>query len=112
MSDDLSNAKVFVGRLPDGCTDKDLEDLFRTYGQVTQVDLVGKYGFVHMTKREEADEAIKKLNNYNFMGSQLTVQISTSKLSNTGKQRNNNYQNNNRRGGGGGGPMKGRTPYG
>ena len=29
----------------------------------------------HMTKREEAEEAIKKLGNYQFMGSQLTVQV-------------------------------------
>jgi hypothetical protein len=28
-----------------------------------------------MNKVEEAEEAIKKLNNYNFMGSQLTVQV-------------------------------------
>lgn len=28
-----------------------------------------------MSKREEAEEAIKKLSNYQFMGSQLTVQV-------------------------------------
>lgn len=44
MSD--ANSKVFVGRLPDGCTEKDLETLFSTYGVVKQIDLIGKYGFV------------------------------------------------------------------
>jgi RNA recognition motif-containing protein len=40
------NAKVFVGRLPEGCTAKDMEDLFSTYGSVNQCDIIGKYGFV------------------------------------------------------------------
>ena len=39
------------------------------------IDLICVSNGQHMTKREEAEEAIKKLNNYNFMGSQLTVQV-------------------------------------
>ncbi|RWS30094.1 RNA-binding protein 4B-like isoform X2 [Leptotrombidium deliense] len=67
--------KLFVGRLPEGCTSKDLEDLFGKYGQVTECDVVGKFGFVHLSKREEAEECIKKLHKYQFMGSQLSVEV-------------------------------------
>ncbi|CAG2120284.1 unnamed protein product, partial [Medioppia subpectinata] len=52
---DAANAKVFVGRLPDGCTEKDLEDLFRTYGTVKQTDLIGKYGFVVTYRHRRID---------------------------------------------------------
>ncbi|RWS15815.1 RNA-binding protein 4B-like isoform X2 [Dinothrombium tinctorium] len=67
--------KLFVGRLPEGCTSKDLEELFGKYGKVTECDVVGKFGFVHLSKREEAEECIKKLHKYSFMGSQLSVEV-------------------------------------
>lgn len=38
--------KIFVGRLPEGCSSKDLEDLFGKYGTVSECDVVGRFGFV------------------------------------------------------------------
>ncbi|XP_053214800.1 uncharacterized protein LOC128398020 isoform X1 [Panonychus citri] len=76
----VPRTKLFVGRLPDNCTSNQLEDLFRKYGQVKECDVVGRYGFVHMSKSEEAEECVKKLNRYSFMGSVLTVEFSTSKV--------------------------------
>ncbi|XP_074600591.1 uncharacterized protein LOC141854705 [Brevipalpus obovatus] len=75
-----TKTKIFVGRLPEGCSSKDLEDLFGKYGTVSECDVVGKFGFVHMSKTEEAEECVKKLNKYSFMGSSLTVEFSTSKV--------------------------------
>lgn len=86
--------KLFVGRLPSGVKEFQLKRLFSTYGEVTHCDIVGKYGFVvcyysyiykivywsfftiqHMKNQEEANEAMNKMNNYNFNGSTLTVQV-------------------------------------
>jgi len=72
--------KLFVGHLPDGCTNEDLQALFEKYGVVKECDVITKYGFVHMSTSEEAEDAIKALNNYNFRGSSLSVERSKSKL--------------------------------
>ncbi|XP_076350850.1 uncharacterized protein LOC143247138 isoform X2 [Tachypleus tridentatus] len=72
--------KIFVGRLPDDCNSTELQGLFEKYGTVTECDVIRKYGFVHMSSPEEADTAIKELNNYNLRGSTISVEPSTSKL--------------------------------
>lgn len=72
--------KIFVGHLPDGCRNEDLQQLFSKYGTVTECDVINKYGFVHMSSPEEADKAIQSLNNYNLMGSNISVEPSKSKL--------------------------------
>ncbi|XP_077521887.1 uncharacterized protein LOC144132989 isoform X1 [Amblyomma americanum] len=72
--------KLFVGHLPDGLRTEELQELFAKYGTVTECDVINKYGFVHMATEEQAEEALKNLNNYNFMGSTLSVERSTSKF--------------------------------
>ncbi|KAL3249316.1 hypothetical protein MRX96_056078 [Rhipicephalus microplus] len=72
--------KLFVGHLPDGLHTEELSELFSKYGTVAERDVINKYGFVHMSTEEEAKEALKNLNNYNFMGSTLSVERSTSKF--------------------------------
>ncbi|XP_042143239.1 RNA-binding protein lark isoform X1 [Ixodes scapularis] len=72
--------KLFVGHLPDGLRTEELQELFAKYGTVTECDVINKYGFVHMSTEEECEEALKNLNNYNFMGSTLSVERSTSKF--------------------------------
>lgn len=72
--------KIFVGHLPDNCRSEDLQALFEKHGVVKECDVINKYGFVHMSTAEEADAAIKALNNFEFMGSRLSVEQSKSKL--------------------------------
>ncbi|GFS57542.1 RRM domain-containing protein, partial [Nephila pilipes] len=72
--------KLFVGHLPDGCSNQDLQNLFEKYGSVKECDVINKYGFVHMGTSEEAEDAIKALNNFNFRGSSLSVEHSKSKM--------------------------------
>jgi len=110
--------KIFVGHLPDGCTDDDLRTLFSKYGEVTECDVINKYGFVHMSTSDEADEAVKMLNNYNLMGSNISVEPSKSKLHPQpgAPGRANKQTVMNRRGGGGSrngyGPPGRGGPYG
>ena len=38
--------KLYVGRLPRGCTPSELEDAFKKFGEVRFVDVKGDFGFV------------------------------------------------------------------
>mmetsp|Transcript_10306 Transcript_10306/g.32030 ORF Transcript_10306/g.32030 Transcript_10306/m.32030 type:complete len:466 (-) Transcript_10306:67-1464(-) len=68
MSDEGSNFKLFVGNLPTDCSDDDLRQVFKTYGELSEVHVLqprGKSGmkcaFVVYKQREAAEDAIKLL---------------------------------------------------
>jgi cold-inducible RNA-binding protein len=73
--------KLFVGNLPFGTTQEDLEALFGESGAVTSVNVItdrfsGKsrgFGFVEMENQEEAQAAIERLNGSDLQGRPLTV---------------------------------------
>jgi RNA recognition motif-containing protein len=62
-------------------SEDELRELFGSYGEVSSVNIVldritGKsrgFGFVEMSKPEEAQEAIKGLNDQDFGGRKLTI---------------------------------------
>ena len=64
-----------MGRLPDEAQAQDLRRLFEQYGIVTECDILNRYGFVHMKTEEMAMRAIKELNNAEFMGVQISVEV-------------------------------------
>jgi RNA recognition motif-containing protein len=64
-----------VGRLPEEAQAQDLRRLFEQYGVVTECDILNRYGFVHMKTEEMAVRAIKELNNAEFMGVQISVEV-------------------------------------
>lgn len=64
-----------MGRLPDEAQAQDLRRLFEQYGVVTECDILNRYGFVHMKTEEMAVRAIKELNNAEFMGVQISVEV-------------------------------------
>ncbi|GBN40769.1 hypothetical protein AVEN_928-1 [Araneus ventricosus] len=68
--------KLFVGHLPDGCTNDDVLSLFSKYGTVQECEVKKKYGLVQMDTPKEAEDAIQALNNYKFRGSSLCVEVS------------------------------------
>lgn len=51
--------KLFVGNIAEGVTSGELRDHFSNYGNVTECDVLGNYGFVHMSTDVEAEDAIK-----------------------------------------------------
>ncbi|XP_063973258.1 uncharacterized protein LOC135160540 isoform X3 [Diachasmimorpha longicaudata] len=71
--------KIFVGRLPENCRSDELRQLFLRYGEVTECDVMNRYGFVHMAREEDAAAAIKALHNTNFKGATINVEQSTGK---------------------------------
>ncbi|RMB90540.1 hypothetical protein DUI87_33141 [Hirundo rustica rustica] len=53
---------------------------FEEYGPVIECDIVKDYAFVHMERAEDAVEAIRGLDNTEFQGKRMRVQLSTSRL--------------------------------
>ena len=45
MSSSVST-KLYVGNLPDSAREKDLRDLFQSFGDVSEVAVLGGYGFI------------------------------------------------------------------
>ena len=92
---------IYVGNLSYQTTEPELQDLFEKHGSVTSARVVmdkfsGQskgFGFVEMPDRNEAINAIKALNEQDFMGRNLRV---------------NESQPRPRSGGGGGGGGGGR----
>ncbi|XP_057328241.1 RNA-binding protein 4.1-like isoform X2 [Microplitis mediator] len=76
--------KIFVGRLPENCRNDELRQLFLRFGEVTECDVMNRYGFVHMAREEDAAAAIKALHNTNFKGATINVEQSTGKSRGTG----------------------------
>lgn len=77
------NSKIYVGNLSYETENSDLETLFNAHGSVVMVNVVrdresGRargFGFVEMKSLEEANQAIMKLNESDFMGRSLVVNM-------------------------------------
>ena len=102
------SVKLYVGNLPFGTTDQDLESLFGQSGQVESTSIVtdrdtGRsrgFAFVEMDSKESADAAIQALNGYEIEGRAIVVNEARPKEDRGG------------RGGFGGGGGGGRGGYG
>uniref|UniRef100_H2XR28 RRM domain-containing protein n=2 Tax=Ciona intestinalis TaxID=7719 RepID=H2XR28_CIOIN len=70
--------KIFVGNIADGVTTEEMRDLFEQYGNVTECDVLGTYGFVHLATDAEAEHAIKNLDKRDVKGQQINVEKSKS----------------------------------
>ncbi|XP_072279139.1 RNA-binding protein 4B-like isoform X2 [Pyxicephalus adspersus] len=75
-----ASTKLHVSSISPDCTSEELRGKFEEYGTVLECDIVKDYAFVHMEKAEEALEAIRNLNNFEFKGKKMHVQLSTSRL--------------------------------
>jgi cold-inducible RNA-binding protein len=81
------NNKLFVGNLSWDAKNEDLQELFSAYGTVTSARVVEEretgrsrgFGFVEMGSDEEAQAAIDALNETDFMGRPLSVNVARPK---------------------------------
>lgn len=73
--------KIYVGNLPHATSENELRDLFASFGEVVSAQVIvdrdtGRskgFGFVEMSKDDEAQAAIEALNGKDFGGRPLTV---------------------------------------
>jgi len=79
--------EIFVGSLPFKSKEKDIQELFERFGEVSVVAIVidkitrqnKGFGFVTMPNDEEALKAISELDKKEFMGRQIVVSKSEKK---------------------------------
>lgn len=72
---------IFVGNIPDGTTEGDLERAFEKFGEVLSVSVIKErttgtpkgYAFVEMFNKAEAEKAIAGLNGTQFQGQTISV---------------------------------------
>ena len=73
--------RLFIGNLSYNVTDAELKELFSSVGPVSYVHmptdhLTGKprgFAFLDFNERADADEAVRRFNNYSFKGRSLAV---------------------------------------
>ena len=79
----MSESRLFVGNLPYQITTHDLQELFAQAGVVASVNLMmdkfsGRsrgFAFVDMSSLDEANKAVELLNEKEFQGRPLTVNL-------------------------------------
>jgi len=75
--------QIYAGNLAYKISEDTLRELFEKYGEVTSVKIIkdretGRskgFGFIEMTKEEDAEKAIQKLNGSDVEGRNLKVNI-------------------------------------
>lgn len=95
---------IYVSNLSFNTTSESLNELFAEYGEVSSAKVITDkftgdsrgFGFVEMTKDEDGNKAIEELNESEFEGKTLTVNVARPRLDGN----NNSYGNSNRNRGG------------
>ena len=72
---------IFVAKLSSSTTSDDLKTLFEDYGEVTSANVITdrltghskKFGFVEMKNDDEANKAIKELDNSQYDNAEIVV---------------------------------------
>jgi RNA recognition motif-containing protein len=72
---------IFVAKLSSTTTSEDLRTLFEEYGEVTSANVITdrvtgyskKFGFVEMKNDDEANKAIKELDNCQYDNAEIVV---------------------------------------
>ena len=71
----MQGKKLYVGNFSYSVSKEDLEKLFSSYGEVTEVNVIeGRgFGFVEMSDSSEAEKAKEELNGSEYKGRTLRV---------------------------------------
>ncbi|KAK0551649.1 hypothetical protein OC846_002869 [Tilletia horrida] len=71
----MTSRRLYVGRLPADVQRTDFDDLFGKYGRLTDVRIMGQFGFVEFDSGRDADDAVRAMNGYDFKGERLLVEF-------------------------------------
>ncbi|PWN39563.1 hypothetical protein IE81DRAFT_326398 [Ceraceosorus guamensis] len=67
--------RIYLGHLSPDVRRGDLEDLFKGYGKINDIRLMGSFGFMEVESGQDADDLVKDFDGKSFMGDRLIVQI-------------------------------------
>jgi len=68
--------RLFLGNLGHDCRQRDIEKIFRGYGDLKNINIKGQYGFMEIEDRDDAEDAIKDINGKSFNGGRIKVEFS------------------------------------
>ncbi|CAG5112190.1 Oidioi.mRNA.OKI2018_I69.chr2.g6433.t1.cds [Oikopleura dioica] len=94
MGDRRGQFRIFVGNTQQ-VSYSDIREKFSEFGKVAEVDLKGSYGFVGFDTEEAALLAVEKMDNAEFKGRQLNVEMSLGKPRGSNNSGGNNRENRN-----------------
>lgn len=74
----MPGSRVYIGNMPSGVREKDMERFFKSYGRPSDVLIKQGFGFVEFEDYRDADDAVYELNGKvilltSYLGIQLTV---------------------------------------
>ncbi|KAI9281627.1 hypothetical protein BY458DRAFT_450389 [Sporodiniella umbellata] len=69
------STRVYVGRLARRANKRDIERLFKNYGDIREVNLKSGFGFVEFADERDAKDAVYDFHGKNFLGERLIVEI-------------------------------------
>jgi len=72
----MSNTRLFIGRLSHHTRQRDLEELFGKYGQIVNCTMKGSYAFVEFEDPRDAEDALRALDGHHMDGSAIAVEFS------------------------------------
>ncbi|CAH8462766.1 serine arginine-rich splicing factor, variant 2 [Schistosoma haematobium] len=67
-------SRVYVGRIPPRCCERDIERFFKGYGRLRDIVLKNGYGFVEFDNEKDADDAVYDLHGRDLRGERLIVE--------------------------------------
>lgn len=70
----MVGSRVYIGGLPYGTNERDLERFFRGYGRMREITIKSGYGFVEFEDYRDADDAVYELNGKRILGERVTVE--------------------------------------
>ncbi|KAI5644848.1 RNA recognition motif domain-containing protein [Phthorimaea operculella] len=70
----MVGSRVYVGGLPFGVRDRDLEKFFKGFGRIRDILIKNGYGFVEFEDHRDADDAVYELNGKELLGERVVVE--------------------------------------
>jgi len=70
----MVGSRVYVGGLPHGVRERDLERFFKGCGRTRDILIKNGYGFVEFEDNRDADDAVYKLNGKELLGERVAVE--------------------------------------
>jgi len=95
--------RIYIGNLPSGCREKDLERFFKGYGRKSDILIKQGFGFVEFDDHRDADDAVYELNGKEILGERVSVEHARGTRRDRSRDRFRGGDRNGGSGGGGGG---------
>jgi len=71
----MVGSRVYVGGLPYGVRERDLERFFKGYGRTRDILIKNGYGFVEFEDYRDADDAVYELNGKELLGERYAKKV-------------------------------------